>query len=324
MISTKLLVVLAASIAPICAVDSTITDTTDVTTTVTGDDVTSTLTVNVLAKVFETEYIWTDNGTLTLTVITGTTEMVTMSDAVSTSETETDRTTVLGSPTLDSTSVDPTSGVSSTADLPALSLVSVVTESQGSPVETVLASLESAILSLLKDIDANGYSNSLVIAPAANLTTSIVPVLLESSVEQSTQPVYTNLTIIGPSFNVSSVAPVTSSFVPTVVSYPANSLVPVITASELQPLYQNSLVVSTNLDALITPFALDNNAVYANSLVPVSTGSIDGASSDTIITVAEEIPLGDYGSLYTITTTTTYNGEPAVLHLVVLPTECEC
>lgn len=74
-----------------------VADDATLTVTVTDDDYTSTTTVRLLAKIYETEYIWTTDGQLTSTVVVGSTVMETITTPIALTDT-TVRETVLADP----------------------------------------------------------------------------------------------------------------------------------------------------------------------------------------------------------------------------------
>lgn len=293
----------AGALAPVALAD--LSDTTefvteDATVTVTGEDYASTSTVRVIAKVYETEYIWTDAGTLTLTVITGATEFETVTtDATDLVETE--RATVLALPAIAETTTAST-------DDTLLSSGSLYLNS--SSLEDVSSAFEPLELPLL---------SALPVKTGVELSSSIEPESLSEPVSVASEvpevsSTYANSTVPATS-DVSEtlsqdVSETLSEVAPSLLSLPviANSLVPIETLSSLE-------VDLTSLDVIPT-LVLPTSSVYDNA---TSIGA------DWISTLSQSIPEGSYGEPSTITSTTTWQGELAVLHLVVLPTEvCDC
>lgn len=313
----------AGALAPVALAD--LSDTTefvteDATVTVTGEDYASTSTVKVIVKVYETEYIWTDAGTLTLTVITGATEFETVTtDATDLVETE--RATVLALPEVAETttaSTDDTLLTSGSLYLNSSSLVEV--SSAFEPLELPLLSelpvetgvtLETGV-ELSSSVEPESLSEPVSVASevpeiSSTYANSTVPTTSDvSSTEVSTE-VSSDVSSEVPTFDVSSEV---SEVAPSLLSLPviANSLVPIETLSSLE-------VDLTSLDVIPT-LVLPTSSVYDNA---TSIGA------DWISTISQSIPEGSYGEPSTITSTTTWQGELAVLHLVVLPTEvCDC
>lgn len=285
----------AGALVPVALADSSDTTefvTEDATVTVTGDDYESTTTVKVIAKVYETEYIWTDNGTLTLTVITGSTELETVTtDPTDTVETE--RATVLALPEIAATEVLTTaspelsSGSIYSNSLSVEPLVSLAFEPLDVPVETGASSSEvSELVSVASEVPE------------------------PSEVSEVVSPTnFGNLSLVVATAELSEV--LSSSEVPQLLSAPiiANSSSAVITSL-------SSSAEPTGVDPLATLSHPDSSSVWNNA---TSVGD------DWTSTLSQSIPLGSYGDPFTITSTTTWQGELAVYHLVVLPTEvCDC
>lgn len=307
----------AGALAPVALAD--LSDTTefvteDATVTVTGEDYASTSTVKVIAKVYETEYIWTDAGTLTLTVITGATEFETVTtDATDLVETE--RATVLALPEVAETTT------ASTDDTLLTSGSLYLNSSSLAEVSSAFEPLELPLLSELP------VETGVTLETGVELSSSIAPESLSEPVSVASEvpevsSTYANSTVPAtsdvsdvPSTGVSEtlsqdVSETLSEVAPSLLSLPviANSLVPIETLSSLD-------VDLTSLDVIPT-LVLPTSSVYDNA---TSIGA------DWISTLSQSIPEGSYGEPSTITSTTTWQGELAVLHLVVLPTEvCDC
>ncbi|CAN3371616.1 hypothetical protein DIURU_003716 [Diutina rugosa] len=315
--SWKWMFAVAGALAPVALADSSDTTefvTEDATVTVTGEDYASTSTVKVIAKVYETEYIWTDAGTLTSTVITGATEFETVTTDA-TDSVETERATVSASPEVAETTTASTDDTLLTSgSLYSNSSSSAEVSSAFEPSELPLSSelpVETGVTS------ETGVESSSSIAPES----SSEPVSVASEVPEvsstyanSTVPATSDVSDV-PSTGVSEtlsqdVSETSSEVAPSSLSLPviANSSVPIETSSSLDVDLTSSDVIPT--------LVLPTSSVYDNA---TSIGA------DWISTLSQSIPEGSYGEPSTITSTTTWQGELAVLHLVVLPTEvCDC
>ncbi|CAN3353999.1 hypothetical protein DICA4_B01398 [Diutina catenulata] len=120
------------------------------TVTVTDDDYTSTTTVRLLAKIYETEYIWTTDGQLTSTVVVGSTVMETITTPIASTDT-TVRETV---------SADPSSVLSATetAATSSEAAPSLPESSSAEPAATETASTEPTAAPSIPDDAANAVS----------------------------------------------------------------------------------------------------------------------------------------------------------------------
>lgn len=269
-----------------------VADDATLTVTVTDDDYTSTTTVRLLAKIYETEYIWTTDGQLTSTVVVGSTVMETITTPIALTDT-TVRETVLADP-LSVLLATETAATSSEAapSLPELLLAE--------PAATETASTEPTAAPSIPDDAANAVSPGNSTVESTSESTGSLAAISPESVIPSLDSVSA---IVSSEPTVSESATISSE--PTVSE-------PAVPSSE-----------PTASEALPSSISSDVSSSTSEPMPPL--GGATSSEENWISTISRDIPEGSYQSSTVTTTTTLDDGSPAVLHLVVLTTEvCEC
>lgn len=268
-----------------------VADDATLTVTVTDDDYTSTTTVRLLAKIYETEYIWTTDGQLTSTVVVGSTVMETITTPIALTDT-TVRETVLADPLSVLLATETAATSSEAAPSPPELLLA-------EPAATETASTEPTAAPSIPDDAANAVSpGNSTVESTSESTGSLAAISPESVI---------------PSLDVSAIV----SSEPTVSESATISSEPTVS----EPAVPSS--EPTASEALPSSISSDVSSSTSEPMPPL--GGATSSEENWISTISRDIPEGSYQSSTVTTTTTLDDGSPAVLHLVVLTTEvCEC